>query len=327
MTLPFILRDPQGPAGEGGGSTPAPIIYEHEGKQYNITELLGVKSEYEKHKDDLADLDNLRQDRDALRTLEAGINRDADLVKRVRENVGYHIAGVPVNPAQPITPPATPAQPAAPASGEKPKTPFTPEQMAEIQSIRQQMGIVESQVGSVINVEGTRRFEADKSGFLQKHPEFKEMFTGSANEPAPFYKAGRALIQERANDLIQSGQNPNDAWNRASFEISQLNHEDLMYKSPVLRKVYEDSLIQRVQGGTNYPAGLGTPAETLQTGQPGMTPEADAELVKSLDAAKGDKEKREAAMLQWSRRTGRDPLELYGFAPNDARGLSVPARR
>ena len=159
-----------------------------------------------------------------------------------------------------------------------------------------------------------------KSNFLTKHPEFKDKMDD-------FYKGGQALIQERANNLIRMGVEPNQAWGKAQSDVSSLSHEELMYQAPQLRKVYEDSLAQRLSGRTQFPEGIGTPAENLQTGQPGMTPEADQELVKSLQAAAGDKEKREAALIQWSRRTGRDPLELYGFAPNDAKGLSVPARR
>lgn len=320
-----LLYGPEGQDGGANGGTPQHIVYEHEGQKYDITELLAQKTEFEKHKDDLADLDNLRQDRDALRTLEAGINRDPDLVKRVRENVGFHIAGVAVNPTQVV--PAAPAKP-VPEGEAKPKAPFSPEQQAEIQQLRERLSQVDSQVGSVINVEGQRKFEADKSSFEQKHPEFKTMLTVPAGkERAPFYEAGAQLIQERANDLIRGGVQPNQAWAYASNEIGNLTHEQLMYRSPSLRKVYEDSLIQRVSGGSRLPEGIGTPAENLQTGQPGMTPEADSELVKSLQAAAGDKEKREQALIQWSRRTGRDPLELYGFAPQDARGLSVPARR
>ena len=312
-----LLLDPQGQDGGNGSATPTPIIYEHEGQKYNITELLSTKTEYEKHKDDLAELDNYKQDREALQTLQAGINRDPELVARVRKNVGLQIAGIPVEPIQPA--PVASAQPVA-QDGKTPKPTWSPEQVAEMEKVRQELGMVRSQVSSVVTVEGQRAFEADKSNFLTKHPEFKDKMDD-------FYKGGQALIQERANNLIRMGVEPNQAWGKAQSDVSSLSHEELMYQAPQLRKVYEDSLAQRLSGRTQFPEGIGTPAENLQTGQPGMTPEADQELVKSLQAAAGDKEKREAALVQWSRRTGRDPVELYGFAPNDARGLSVPARR
>ncbi len=298
------VKTPEGGAEPVAGTAVQEV--EYGGQKYKLPEVVEAYKTFSERKDDIGQLDKYKQDAQAFSEMERILQTKPELASQIRLAYAEMIAGKPFGVV-----PTTPAEKseATPAKKEKEGMQVPPELMAEIQEIKRTQQ-------SVMNAEGERQLQQEMGEFQSKYPMFKDKAKMDS-----LWKHGRDLINQRTVQGIQSGMQPNDAYAAANNFVSGLSLEQLMFSTP-LRQEYETNLIQKAGGRPNLPGGIGTPAEQANNGQPGPTPELETQLLNEIKSAGLDRDKRLAAIEKYSRLTGRNPLEVYGFDPKEARQLT-----
>lgn len=310
----FLLHlDPAG--GEGGGSaaTELPKEIEWGGQKYNPAELLEAHKEYNAHKDDLKNLEALKQDSAAYADIAAILQSNPQKLEELKVAMGRKMAGLnpwDSNPAAAAAS-AAPPKPATGAKKEDEPAPVNPELIAR-------MDAQEQVLTGLRHAEGQRIFEAQVASFQNKFPAFKD-----PKMMDDLYAAGRQLTVDKTREYVNMGYGPDDALNMAKGFVGNMSHEQIMMSTP-MRKHYEEQLLKGAASRPGLPGGVGTGAERLGGGQPGPTPELDAQLLKRYSAAKarGDNHEAARALEDWATATGKNPLEVWGFSPEMAAQLT-----
>lgn len=308
MLRPGLLLDPN--PGEGGTPPELPKEIEIGGVKYNPAELLEAHKEYGAHKEDLKNLESLKQDAAAYADLGSVLQANPAKLEELKVALGRKMAGLSPwdNPAAPPARPATPPPPEV--SGKKPELPpVNPEILERLQA-------QEENIAGLRRADDERKFQSDLSAFQTKYPAFKD-----EKVMKDLYQAGRDLTFAKAREYSSLGYAPQDALVAAQAFVGNMSHEQIMLNTP-MRKHFEDQLLKAAGTRPGLPGGIGTPAERVGGGQPGPTPELDEQLRKEIAAAGLDADKRRVAIEKWATQTGRNPLELYGLDPVLARQLA-----